>query len=427
MGGFYYELVYVILNIFRTYTIYRFMRIFYETERRKGWLKWMGYGLYYLVITNSYLLNRVPVFMLVINLVSLFALTLIYEAKLRTRIISTISIYLILVMVETLVVLLTGYIDLTLFEQSTFSSIYGMTAIQISSFLAAVICENCSNIKRGGVLPYSYWVALIILPVTTLYIVLHVLQASALSDYIIMSIIVLLLLCNICVFYLYDMIADQERIRTESIILEQQVESTNKQLEMLQTSLDNIKEVRHDLKNHLLSLKLMAGQDNRSEVNEYIDSILQQTTKEESYVHTGNVTADGILNLKIIEARKYCIKTMLDIQIPQNLQITAYDWTVILGNLLDNAIEANMKVEEEKRMLNITMCYKLGSLHINIQNTFSGAIEYKHKQVLKTTKTDKSLHGLGLGNIKRIIKRYQGQMMIDHSGNKFAVDIILFL
>lgn len=425
----YYQYVYIILNAFRTYIIFRFMHIFYEERRGEVWTEWLGYGVYYVVITLAYLLNGVPIILLLLNLCGLWGLGFLYKTTNAVRLISALSIYFIFMATETGVVVLSGYIIAGMFVQSEYTSISGLILVYVCTFFVEIFCEQCKNIKNGRDLPYSYWLALVALPATSLYIIVLLLVYNAYGDRVIIFITGLLLLCNICVFYLVDLVAKRERERSQYLIEEKEVESIKKQMELLQSSSEKMREFKHDLKNHLLGIQSLNMAGDKGEIQTYIKTLLQEGNLIENYIHTGNITADGILNLKQMDAEKLGIKFTTDIKMPIDLKITPYDWTVILGNLLDNAIEASEKVPLSDRYIKVMILYAKGTLLIHIENAFQGKIQYfdSLKQRLKTTKADKASHGIGLTNIRETIKHYDGELILEQDNKIFSAEIILYV
>lgn len=133
---------------------------------------------------------------------------------------------------------------------------------------------------------------------------------------------------------------------------------------------------------------------------------------------------DSILNYKIDEAQKRGIKVDLDVDIPEKLNIQPFDLNIILGNLLDNAIEAVSKLERNK-VIKASIKLDRNILYINISNPFDGNIIYK-KSNLKTTHKDKENHGFGLKSVKKAISKYNGIMNVYHTDSIFNVDVLLY-
>lgn len=114
----------------------------------------------------------------------------------------------------------------------------------------------------------------------------------------------------------------------------------------------------------------------------------------------------------------------LDVDIPEKLNIQPFDLNIILGNLLDNAIEAVSKLERNK-VIKASIKLDRNILYINISNPFDGNIIYK-KSNLKTTHKDKENHGFGLKSVKKAISKYNGIMNVYHTDSIFNVDVLLY-
>lgn len=93
--------------------------------------------------------------------------------------------------------------------------------------------------------------------------------------------------------------------------------------------------------------------------------------------------------------------------------------------LLDNAIDAASKVEDQRK-IDIIIRYTKDTLFIHIKNTFNGYVFYEKNKII-TSKEDRKNHGIGLNNIENILKKYNGVMEIDHNDNEFAVDIMMYI
>lgn len=97
---------------------------------------------------------------------------------------------------------------------------------------------------------------------------------------------------------------------------------------------------------------------------------------------------------------------------------------MILGNLLENAIEAAHQSEE--KMLEVLICYKQEVITIDIKNSFAGKLR-KSRNGFLTTKAEKGKHGIGLNSVKQIVKKYKGLLKIETQKNLFCVNVTLYL
>ena len=197
-----------------------------------------------------------------------------------------------------------------------------------------------------------------------------------------------------------------------------------KQLDIINQSQENIKILRHDIKNHALCLQSLIENDDNDGAADYLRTLINNTNYSDEYSKSGNPEIDSILNYKINKANLFGIKTDINLKIPEKLNIRPFDLSVVLGNLLDNAIEAATKSKKEKQ-INITMELDRNVIYINISNTFDGNLNYIDSK-LTTTHMDKENHGLGLNSVRKSIERYNGTMNIHHKDNLFYVDVLIY-
>ncbi len=420
-----YDYVYLITSIFRTYTTYKFMDVFFDTSDTNKKIEFFSYMLYFVVISFLYLAINIPIVTLISNISLYFALTFNYKSSIKNRIISIMTIYMILMSIESIIVLLSGFVNTNgLSSNPLYSSIIGMIAINIISYMIALIMRGYRNIKKGIDIPNIYWLSIFLIPLGSLCIILTLLQNFNLDIYITVGCIIILFLINIIVFYLYDTLNKAFKDKMEKLALEERNKYYQRQLEIINSSYENIKSLRHDMKNYLLALKGYIENGGREKSIDYILQINDSLYEKEQLSRTGNIEIDSILNYKLQEAESKGILVTPELKIPSKLNILPLDIVVILGNLLDNAIEASSKVESDK-IIDIRIKYKNDVLFIYINNSFDGSIIYDGDKI-KTTKEDKENHGIGLNNIEKILKKYDGIMKVYHTEKRFHVDILMY-
>jgi sensor histidine kinase regulating citrate/malate metabolism len=143
------------------------------------------------------------------------------------------------------------------------------------------------------------------------------------------------------------------------------------------------------------------------------------------YAYTENIDIDSILNFKIQAAEQQNIKIALDLSIPEKMCIPSFDVAIILGNLLDNAIEAVAELEKE-REIKTKLNYDKGRLIILVENPYQGE-RIKEGNRYLTTNKEPSKHGLGLKNVKSVLQKYDGTMDITQQKEVFSVSLLLFV
>lgn len=151
---------------------------------------------------------------------------------------------------------------------------------------------------------------------------------------------------------------------------------------------------------------------------EYLERIKARSDVVRPTINTGNIALDAILSSKKELAESKGIKFITKLQIPENLAIKPDDISIIFGNALDNAIEANEIVPENDRYIEVKLLYdKL--LFCKISNS---CMPLGNKE-FKTRKLDKENHGFGMENIKSVINGYNGEVKIEWQDYKFVLYI----
>lgn len=160
------------------------------------------------------------------------------------------------------------------------------------------------------------------------------------------------------------------------------------------------------------------------EALDYLKDTFNNISETEEYAKSGNMGLDSILNYKIQTAKNQEIDVALILQIPEKLNIRPFDMVTIIGNLLDNAIEATSKLVEDRK-IDINIKYDRNILYVSIRNPFKGELAFV-KSSFKTKKDDEEKHGFGLESIRKTIEKYNGAMNISHENNLFIVNILLY-
>lgn len=135
---------------------------------------------------------------------------------------------------------------------------------------------------------------------------------------------------------------------------------------------------------------------------------------------------DALINYRCTIAEEKGIRCSVFHQIPSTISFKNSDLCVVLGNALDNAIEATEKLEMDKRYINLRMLYNKGCFLIEIQNSFDGNIKTNGNGDFITTKQDKINHGIGMLSIKKIVNAYGGEMDVNVTQDKFDMTIMLY-
>jgi len=139
------------------------------------------------------------------------------------------------------------------------------------------------------------------------------------------------------------------------------------QLDAILQNEERIKILQHDMKHHMNELKLMANKHDVVEIQEYIDHMEDFIQNPNEIVDSGNVEIDSVLNYMLQKARRELKNVIANVMMPEKIK-HSFDINVLLGNLLENAIEAARQTEE--KYLRVDIILKRGILKIQIENTF---------------------------------------------------------
>ena len=206
--------------------------------------------------------------------------------------------------------------------------------------------------------------------------------------------------------------------------IDTQIELQKKNYKNLNESIEKYNAFEHDTRHHNLVIKSMINSKNYIAALEYLDQFTENGIRTDISVLCKNFTVDSILKYYMSSARKNNIDFKADLNIPENINIDNLDLSIVIGNCIENAIEAcNNIMEKSKKYINIKAEIKGYQLVIKIINSFNGQV-VKDGNIIKTCKTGKG-HGIGLANVKNVVEKYNGYFNIEYNNNEFRVYIIM--
>lgn len=179
----------------------------------------------------------------------------------------------------------------------------------------------------------------------------------------------------------------------------------------------------HEYKNQLLSISLMLENEPASRVREYIESLTGSIIKELDRIDTGHPAANAILNTKKQEALDSNIKINFLCSDLKHILLNEDEIIILLGNLLDNAIEAAKK-QEADRMIQAAIIQEEDQLTVTVKNTYAQPLDIADGKIT-SSKQDKEAHGYGIEAIRRIAEKYDGMFVIKKDGNFVKATVII--
>lgn len=191
----------------------------------------------------------------------------------------------------------------------------------------------------------------------------------------------------------------------------------------MQNIMEQIRGERHDFYKHLSSLQQMLTQEQYGGAQKYVNELCEERNiiSAKIIADTGNYTLDSILNYEYERAKSEKAEIVYDCEVPKELELSPKDMSIILMNLLDNAIEAVRKEEEKK--ITCKIVYRKPQLLIRVTNPCTG----ETGTFGKTTKKNAVEHGYGLKNVEKVTDQYLGTMKVERKKDEFDVKIGLNL
>lgn len=419
-----YDTIYILGNLFMAYVIYKFVHIFYSVCKVKKNIEKFAYIGYFILITITHVYFKIPIAVMVVNILLLFLLTLLYEGKVKKAVLSVAFIYFSLMTIETIFAFLTSILSLDLLAPFQYESGFGIIVIRIASFVMVLLVQGFGNVKSEYPLPNIYWLSLLTIPAGTIILLFAVFMNTSLPNGIMLLCMICALAINMLTFYLYDKISALVLSQMNKRLAEELNRYYQYQVAMMKSTLENIRVIRHDLKNKLSPLYGLAVAGKNKELATQLAELVDVCCVSKEYSKSGNSMVNSIINFKLQHAEAENITITTDILVPKELSIPAFDIAVILGNLIDNALEAVVKAEE--RWIYIKVKYTKGRLITEINNSFDGIIK-KTGNHYQSRKMDTTSHGMGIKSVQTVLQKYDGAMQITHNEKRFKAKLLMYL
>ena len=180
---------------------------------------------------------------------------------------------------------------------------------------------------------------------------------------------------------------------------------------------------RHDYKNHIAAMKIHLENGNYELLRNYLNELNNDLMTVDTVLKTGNLMMDAILNSKLSLAESKNIAVDAAARVPEKMSVSDTDICVIVGNLMDNAIEAACKFDDEsKRFIRVYIGLLKGQLYISVSNSVGGELKRDGKKYISTKGEN---HGFGLKRIDKIVAKYSGFINRQDETDVFATEVML--
>lgn len=419
----------VLLSLFNTITTYftakYFLSIFAQKNKSHILLSYLTCIVFFvapLLFSNPYLNMTVLV-------LCMLCVSLDYNVKLYNKVLYTFLFVAFNGLVEVITIILIKWV----FSIDTVTAAKGVffaMGTLIYKFVCLILCYLIGLLKNNKTLVGEFnakWIPIFVLPVATLlnccliYRSMYILEQDSFLKNLSLICLILLIVSNMLIFMFVNNIREHYENKNKLLIAEELVKQQEKQYNILLDNNERIIKMRHDYKNFIIGVLSEIEEGNYSQVKIRLDKEL--TVLNDVSIHSvcGNSVVDTVINYKMLEAENKNIKLNFKYSKLKYLDISGVDLSIILGNAIDNAIEATEKLENElDKIVEVGVFYKGKQVLITVENKVRENID---TEILRSSKGEH--HGYGIINMKAIVEKYNGTIDFSCENGVFSVFVIL--
>lgn len=376
------------------------------------------------------LLNQMELFSFlntVIVILLCFIIQLIlYKRKVWLTFVLTLIYFVILTAVDFTIAYLTALVldtsaGYTLNTQSLKRVVCILLSKSILTLIVITVSRVCRNtivlIKKYAVIMSIY--SIFLLGLLFVMVELNMSGERPEMDFFLTLFFIASIIIELLTFYFviktgesYEQKQKAELIEMKNSMLQKSLNETEQAFKLWRNSV-------HDYKNNIIALSQLAEDGNIEEIKKYLKNETVLINRKMFYIRTGNSVVDAIVNTKQNFAENKGIIFTVNAAIPENCMISDMDLANILGNLIDNAMEAS--IGEVNPYIDVAIRQEKKFIVIKIANKYSRELPEK----MKSTKEKKIFHGIGIGSVKSIVQKYNGEFSMAKKNDEVVVQILL--
>lgn len=362
------HLLFVITSVSFLIITKDFMDIYLAGKNMSVFWKFCIWGVFYIIETVGTEYIKIPICLLCFELISSFILScILYNGNVRKKIFLVFIVNLFGMLTESFVGFIFIFMNISMTEST---NILGSLLSKVIQF-TLIMCLRIFQSKLKKEIDLKHWIILLVVPIGSIFVLNSLFVSSERiqsRENMILSLIssVLILGLNLLVIRIYEDLSEKFELQKQQIIFQKEIDFYKNQMEEREETFSNIRKMKHDMNNYLICLDNYLKQGNVGKARKYINYMLMgkdNIQPVDCNINTGNSVVDVLLHYKVNLMKKYHITLETHIEIPNELKIDDIDICIIVGNCLDNAIEAlnEMKNNISKR-IHIDIIYRKGAL-----------------------------------------------------------------
>lgn len=420
-----YRTIYLFANAFCIEIIRRAMRLFFDRPSYGKKICAFAYLLYFITTSGAYLLWDTPIICLAVNLLTIGFIAFQYQGSLQKKVLAAAFTYISFFLSEVMVGVITNYFSFPVFSEADYHNAVGLMVAKLLNFMLIMIAGKFRFLNNDYPISALDWIATICIPIGTISLEIMLIHAKSTSRWAVFTSVIIVFLLNGFIFYLYDRIKENYQQKLENAEIEQEKIIYYNQCLAMMESEQNLRPFKHNVNNQLEIVKILIEKGNVSELKKQVDDIMNEKKSGELICTTGNVVVDGLLNYKLGILKQADVEVRTELEIPKQVFINTKDLTILLGNLLDNMIDALIPMQTNK-ICSVRMKYSKNRLLMHFANTYEKEVIHENGRIV-SGKSDAKEHGIGLTSMQEVVNKYHGYMDVHHENNIFSVNIILIL
>lgn len=365
------------------------------------------------------------------SVINFMTLCVLYRGNIRTKAVLVILVVILGIIAEGITVFLLMLSGLFICELPAEELVFTYMASALSKIICFVFVKTITAIssKQAQVkIRMADWAEIFLVPVGSIVICYatwwNVDRYVNLSQILVLAV---LLIINLATYYIYQRVQDYVKERMDTELIRQQNEYCSLRYEEFEKQWLKLRKIRHDMANNYVLEMGYLEKGQYDLLMEHYKEKLGQIKQQENVINTGNIGIDSILNYKLETAREYQIMVDKKIRIDHEVTVNNIDLNILIGNLFDNAVEAIRELDEDKRKINLLLKTSATGLLFEIQNPYEGERIRDKEGNFLTNKKNTVYHGLGLREVSEIVKKYDGEMLINDADGKFSIKAFIYM
>lgn len=240
----------------------------------------------------------------------------------------------------------------------------------------------------------------------------------------VVTIIIMMTYCAACIMMVF-ITESRDSYKALSKISQSVIDAQQQYYTVVNEKQQEIRSIRHEMKNHLACIRGLYKADKLPEMEEYINQLIETSSSTEDLLDTGNDIVNAILNEVQSRYRKERIAIRLEGGFPPQLYIAPMDLCIVIANIITNAVEAIQRIEsknDDYRYVDLKISSFKDELYIDVRNPIDHKIHIMNGRPV-TDKKDRNSHGFGINNVIQRVEKYKGTFHYHIKNNYFFVEI----